>query len=693
MRPPTDRLRGPEPDLAAGLNSADLHAVCLSRRAMLGLGATAAVSMYIGSAPRPARATPASPTVFGSPALRPFVDELPRLPVIPAGGELVAAEGRPRFHRDLAVDRTWGYGDQHYLGPVLEAHAGQPVDLRVVNRLGSHPLAAHMDMTLEGTTIDDVARPRIVTHLHGGLTEPGSDGHPLQSIRPMGARSHHYGGRQEAAGLWYHDHAMGITRLNVYAGLAGQYLLRDEFDTGAPDNPLSLPAGEFELPLVIQDKIFDRSGHLGFRLARYVTEGSWEGGQAGDVPVVNGKAWPRADVARGLYRLRLLNGSNLRTYKLAFSNKMRFWVIGNDGGLLDRPVQTDHILISPAERLDLLVDFSALPPGGSVELVNSERLAPQFLITGADVRIRQVMRFRATSTRGFRGPVPSTLRGGRQQPPLLERFAEPAQTRTMTVLQLFDFSRFPPAMMSLNNLPFASRDIDRPRPGTVELWNVVNMTTDEHPIHVHLATLRVLQRQRFDALTAGAMHRLPAYGVRYAAPFERYRFGRPAGPRPWEIGNKDTISAPQGHITRMLVRWPTLDELAFDPDAPFTVPSTLEEGAPGMSMAAESMPMSMHAVNTGPDDHAEAVASKASTATEVMPGMDHGAMADMDHGAMPSGPKASPTKTADPTADQVCRLSPEIQPSPHEARGYVWHCHILDHEDHDMMQSLRLIEA
>lgn len=654
---------------------------------------------------------PASPTVFGSPALTPWVDELPVLPTRPAGGDLVAAAGRHRFHRDLPVDTSWGYGGESYLGPVLEAHAHHPVDVRVVNRLGPHPLAAHMDMSLEGTTIDDVARPRIVTHLHGGLTEPGSDGHPLQSVRPGGTRTHHYGGRQEAAGLWYHDHAMGITRLNVYAGLAGAYLLRDAFDTGRSDNPLGLPAGDFELPLVIQDKIFDRNGKLGFRLARYVAEGSWEGGQAGDVPVVNGKAWPRTHVARGLYRLRLLNGSNLRMYKFAFSNRMRFWVIGNDNGLLDRPVETDHVMLAAAERLDLLVDFSRLTPGESVDLVNSERLAPQFLITGADVRIRQVVRFTTTRARGFRGGVPSTLRGGRRQPPLLERFAAPVRRRTMTVLQLWDWSRFPPAMMSLNNLPFASRDIDRPRPGTVEQWDVVNMTTDEHPIHVHLATLRVLGRHRVDAITAGAMHRIPAYGVRYEAPFERYRFGRMRPPRPWEIGNKDTISAPQGHITRMLVRWPTLDELDFDPDALFTVPSTIEAGAPGMSLAAHAMPMSMHAVNTGPDDHGEH-AQRASRAAAPAPQRsgetDHRA-ASGDHAhhemglstasASQAAASAAQTRAGGTTAatrggeaTAVCRLSPEIQPSPHEARGYVWHCHVLDHEDHDMMQSLRLIE-
>jgi FtsP/CotA-like multicopper oxidase with cupredoxin domain len=666
----------------------------MTRRAALGLAATTAGALYVGAVAR-ARAASTAPLVFASPRLEPFVDELPRLPMRAAGGDLVAAEGAHRFHRDLPRSRTWGYGGQDYLGPVLEAQAGEPVDLHVHNQLGSHVLAPHLDLSLDGTTVDDLARPRIVTHLHGGVTEPGSDGHPLQSVRPMGARSHHYGGGQEAAGLWYHDHAMGITRLNVYAGLAGPYLLRDRFDTGLADNPLGLPAGEFELPLVLQDKIFDASGHLGFRLARYVAAGSWEGGQAGDVPCVNGVAWPKTQVARGLYRLRVLNGSNLRSYRLSFSGGVRFWVIGGDGGLLDAPVLRESVPIAAAERLDLLVDFSGLKPGESVDLRNAERLPAQFLVTGSDVRIPTLMRFTATAARGFTGAVPARLRGGPNQPHALARFDAPVRVRTLTVLQLLDFSRFPPAMMSLNNLPFASRDIDRPAPGTVERWDVVNMTTDEHPIHVHLASLRVLRRQPFNGLLCAQLHPFPRYGVRYAPPAARYRWGRATGPGAWESGNKDTVLAPPGVITSLLVRWPSLDELGFDPDASFTVPSTIAEGAPGMSQAAESMPMSMHAVNTGPDHRDRAM--DAADGMEGMAGMGAGT-AHVD--ATPTAPQASSAVVAGasgppstPAADAVCRLSPEIQPTPSQARGYVWHCHVLDHEDHDMMQSLRVVAS
>lgn len=697
-------------------------AAAVTRRTVVRAGLLGAGAIAAGTWPvRRASAAPVTPLVFGSPALAPFVDELPRLPVVPAGGRLVAAAGSHRFHRDLPRSTTWGYGGLDYLGPVLEAHRDAAVDLLVENRLGPHPMARHLDFTLEGSTADDIARPRTITHLHGGLTEPASDGHPLQGGRPLSVRPHHYGNRQQAAGLWYHDHAMGITRLGVYAGLAGAYLLRDDFDTGRPDNPLGLPAGEFELPLVIQDKIFTGDGTLGYRLARYVPEGSWEGGQAGDVAVVNGVAWPRTQVARGLYRLRLLNGSNARSYRLRLSGGLPFYVVGNDQGLLDAPVRCQQVTLASGERLDVLVDFSGLAPGTEVTLENTERLALQFLVTGADVRIRQLVRFTVGSARGWRGRIPSTLRGGPRQPPRLETWPAPVRRRQMHVLQLWDSSRFPPAMMSLNNLPFASRDTERMRPGTVELWEVANFTTDEHPIHVHLATTRVHSRRPFMAALCGGMHRVPAYGIRYTPPINRYAYGRASGPRPWEVGDKDTVWAPPGTITRLLVRWPTLEECGFDPDATFVVPSSVEAGAPGMTLAAEHMPMSMHAVNTGPLGEDEVAAHRAATLPQGgHPAGAHGAMGHGVPGAgrigaallghaghahrersAPEVPRTngamdvarrSAVRRPDGTAIAACRLGPEIQPSPSEARGYVWHCHILDHEDHDMMQAFRVVE-
>ena len=222
-------------------------------------------------------------------------------------------------------------------------------------------------------------------HLHGGVTPADSDGHPEQMISPGQTVTHRFPQRQEAAHMWYHDHAMGFTRLNVYAGLAGMYFLRDEFDTGRIDNPLGLPAGNFELPLVLQEKIFESTGQQSVRSTAIVPEGSWEGGAVGDVGVVNGKIWPQMSVSRGLYRFRVINAGSYSVWNLHFSNGMQFFVIGNDGGLLDAPVAATHIRLAPAERYDILVDFAKLAEGESVELRNDEAPPFQAAVIGAVV--------------------------------------------------------------------------------------------------------------------------------------------------------------------------------------------------------------------------------------------------------------------------------------------------------------------
>ncbi len=169
----------------------------------------------------------------------------------------------------------------------------------------------------------------------------------------------------------------------------------------------------------------------------------------------------------------------------------------------------------------------------------------------------------------------------------------------------------------------------------MELWEVANFTTDEHPIHVHLATTRVHSRRPFMAALCGGMHRVPAYGIRYAPPINRYAYGRASGPRPWEVGDKDTVWAPPGTITRLLVRAGRRSRsAALIPDATFIVPSSVEAGAPGMTLAAERMPMSMHAVNTGPLGEDEVAAHRAATLPQGgHPAGAHGAMGHTVPGA------------------------------------------------------------
>lgn len=581
----------------------------VSRRSLLGGAALGVGGVAAGKAfATPVTALP-SPLIFHSPKVTPFVDPMPVPPVV-TGQEidLVARTTSHRFHSAWSRSTAFGYGDQSYLGPTIEARAGATTTLTFRNQLGTHPFAADIDTSLHGATDADRTAPRSVLHLHGGVTPPHSDGHTEATIPPGTSYTHTYPQRQEAATLWYHDHAMAITRANVYAGLAGLYLLRDEYDTGRTDNPLGLPAGEFEVPLILQEKIFTAGGQQSLRSTPLVPKGSWEGGAVGDVGLVNGAVWPERAVSRGLYRFRALNAGSFSVWNLFFSNRMQFWVIGNDGGLLDVPVPTTSVLLAPGERIDLLVDFSGLRAGETVVLSNDEKPPNQALIIG-EVALKQLCRFRATSAPAFSGPVPSRLRGGPGRPDALPPLEQPVRVRNVTVNQLGEL-RIPPANMNLNNVPYTSDDIELPRQGDVEQWNIINTTVDPHPIHLHLVHFRILGRQSYDRGQYVLHHPRPKLGTRWAPSAEPYLNGPLVPPAPWEAGKKDVVRIDGMTVTRIIVRWPTADELGFDPDGAFEAPS----------------------------------------------------------------PAAHPGMEMDSTL-----------------RGYMWHCHILDHEDHDMMLRLRTV--
>src|SRR5882757_6247266 len=363
--------------------------------------------------------SPGDQLTFPSPDLTPYVDDLPIPPVLTGDRTMSMARSSHKFHRDLDAAPTWSYGGQSYLGPTIEAQSGVTLNLTFTNDLDGHLFAKDIDTSLEGVTEEDRTRPRTSVHLHGAVVRPEFDGHTENTFRTGGSMTYEYTNGQEAAGLWYHDHAMGITRLNVPAGLAGMYLLRDEFDTGESANPLSLPSGDYEVPLIIADHRFNADGSLNPRTARSTPEGTHEGGMIGDTMSVNGVVMPTFEVARGLYRFRLLNASNWRAYHFYLSNNQPFWVIGNDQGLLNTSVSTTSVHVSPGERLDLLVDFSALSGGDTVELRNDEQVPAPIAATSGTYTLPRIMRFTVATGRGFTGSAPIGLRGGPSQPALL----------------------------------------------------------------------------------------------------------------------------------------------------------------------------------------------------------------------------------------------------------------------------------
>ncbi|OZF05809.1 copper oxidase [Rhodococcus sp. 15-1154-1] len=589
----------------------------MSRRSAFRLAAFGVVAAALPASSAVRRATADdifgghSPLLFHSPPLQPFRDELPRLPVVSGTAvELRARSGSHSFHADLAPGPTFGYGDLDYLGPTIESVQGQPWTLRYSNDTDGNPLAADVDTSLHGMSEHDRHMTPTALHLHGAITQPDSDGHSEMLVRPGESLTHSFSGLNDAAGLWYHDHAMSMTRINVYAGLVGVNIVRDQHDSGAADNSLGLPSGEFEIPLVLQEKIMNPDGSMSIRSNITVPQGKWEGGGTGDVGVVNGKIWPTMEVARGLYRFRIVNAGSYSVWNLFMSGqqsaqRLQFWVIGNDGGLLDAPVRTDSVRLAPAERIDVLVDFGAADPGELIELRNDEPPPAQAASLGA-IPMPLFCQFRVASGRGFTGDVMTMYRGGKGQPPLLPALPQVQVQRTVTVNQPSAGLSLAPPMMTLNNLRYSDPDIEMPAQGAVEQWNIVNTTLEPHPIHLHLVHFRTLGRAPIDLAAYQRDNPRPDVGVKWAPDVERYVTGPLAAPAPWEAGAKDTVNTYPGTVTRILVRFPRADELGFDPDATFTAGS----------------------------------------------GGHHG--------------------------------SAELQ-------GYMWHCHMLDHEDHEMMLRYRLV--
>jgi FtsP/CotA-like multicopper oxidase with cupredoxin domain len=530
----------------------------ISRRNFLRTASLAGVGVMLPLGLRAIETTSAQTIGVVASGLSKFTEQLPIPPRILATStgnySRTLRPGTHSFHSQLRPTPTWGYGSTSYLGPTIEARKGVPITVVDTNQLGNHPLAYAIDTTLHGVTNQDKTQPRTSTHLHGGNTAAGSDGAPEQTFRPGGRYRYDYNNRQDAATLWYHDHAIGITRLNVYAGLAGVYLLRDQADTGLADNPLKLPAGPYEVPLIIQDKMFNTDGTLAYPPGAGAI---WSPEFFGDVAVVNGKVWPNHQVDRGLYRFRIVNGSNARFYnlRLASNATVPMYQIGTDGGFLNAPVPIAQLLIAPGERADILLDFSRLRAGDRVVVTNNAVTpypnGPRSLRQGGSP-IKEIMQFTVTSKTGFQGPIPQRLRA--TPIPTLT----PSKVRNVSIVEVMGMLQ--PLMGMLNNLHWTTSNIESPTVDTVEQWNIINTTGDTHPIHLHLVQFLVLGRQQYDVTKyvqsvpqyvglPGTMGQGP-WPVPSAEAFVKGPLVRPAAN---EQGWKDTVQANPGEITRILV--------------------------------------------------------------------------------------------------------------------------------------------
>jgi spore coat protein A, manganese oxidase len=483
-----------------------------------------------------------------------YVDPLPIPPVIRAPrreGEVVHISMRQfthKAHRDLPPTPVWGYNGS-WPGPTLEVRKGQALSVKWANHLPQKHFLP-IDNTIHGAE-DSLPEVRTVVHVHGAQAPPESDGYPEAWFTSDGRTGPAYDPRhslypnaQPAAGLWYHDHALGITRLNVYAGLAGFYLIRDE-----AEESLNLPSGPFEIPLMIQDRSFNPDGSLLYPAAQNGTHPIWIQEFFGETICVNGKAMPFLEVEARKYRFRVLNASNSRFYHLTLVqtdaagepagrpvDAPPFHQIGTDSGLLPAPLQLHYLILSPGERLDLVIDFSA-SSGDSFALMND---APAPYARGGQVVPRDVMLFRVSK--------PLSAKDSSSLPDSLIPFEPLDRTQIVRerVLDLTETSRASDGYTVIGLLGrkhWSDPITEDPAAGSVEVWSFANTTEDVHPIHTHLVRFQVLGRQRFDKATYLQSGKLVLFG----SPIPPETYERPA----W----KDTVKAYPGYLTRVIQRF------------------------------------------------------------------------------------------------------------------------------------------
>src|ERR1700683_3005198 len=273
-----------------------------------------------------------------------------------------------KLHRDLPPTGLWSYGGS-VPGVMFDTRSGEGLTIEWANELPAKHFLP-IDHTLHGA---EATNPEVrgIVHVHGAKVPPESDGYPEDWYVPGKSRTYYYPNRQDAAQLWYHDHAMGINRLNIYAGMFGLFLIRDDFE-----DALNLPKGAFEVPLVIYDRLLKQDGQLDYPVSGDPAS-PWVPEVFGDVMVVNGKAFPFLNVEPRKHRFRVLNASNGRFLHLSLSNGQNLHQIGTDQGLLPAPVALDRSLLAPGERSDLIVDLTGRT-GQQIVLQNDSFLVMQF---------------------------------------------------------------------------------------------------------------------------------------------------------------------------------------------------------------------------------------------------------------------------------------------------------------------------
>jgi FtsP/CotA-like multicopper oxidase with cupredoxin domain len=498
-------------------NRQEIIASGLTRRDLFKMGLLTGAGYLVAKGGLSARAQSTSPvfTTLSSPPTTPWVEDLPipqvaqpvTLSPAPAASpitgefqrsvhqhfntfpathtyELVAQQFQHSFHPAYPTNTAWGWGGT-VPGTTFHSRYGQPAVVRYRNNLPT--LQQHSGF----------GRPEVSTHLHNAHVGSPSDGFPAD-FYPTGVfKDSHYpnayagfasshpgaGDPREALGtLWYHDHRLDFTSQNVYRGLAGFHFLFDEKDSGdetdTNPNALRLPSGEYDVPLMLGDRVFDEDGQLFFDLFNL-------DGILGDKFLVNGKIQPRFKVARRKYRFRILNTGPSRFVQLYLSNGQNFVQIANDGNLLPAPLTRRFIRLSVAERADVIIDFSNAQIGDQIFLVNrleqDDGRGPDDDILPMNEGNRY-LRFDVDRDAADPSQVPSTLR---VLPPI--DFNEVVRSRT------FDFERTNGAWAVNGDFFDENLVLANPQINTAEIWTLTNNSGGwSHPIHIHFEEFQIL---------------------------------------------------------------------------------------------------------------------------------------------------------------------------------------------------------
>src|SRR3954454_1063855 len=323
-----------------------------------------------------------------------------------------------------------GY-DGTYPGPTFKVTKDKPIQVKFSNQTGRD----------------------LVTHLHGGITPPSSDGYPSDIFVNGTSKTYSYPNVNEGGLIWYHDHSHGETARTLFAGLAGMYVVED------PDeDKLGLPSGDYDIPLMIADRSFNSDGSLRYRV-------DLDRGFRGDTILVNGAVAPRMQVQRRLYRFRILNASNARPYTLVLGNNRPMTQIATDAGLLPKPVKRTEISIQPAERVEIVIDFRDFGSGSSLVLRNSV----------GEASTSAIMRFDVVRGGAEEARVPKVLGEAPKLPPV-------NATRNWPLT----FQGLGTAQWQIGGAGLDMNRIDcRPRMGSTELWRFQNFSGRMHPMHLH----------------------------------------------------------------------------------------------------------------------------------------------------------------------------------------------------------------